>query len=141
MTALRSRTFTLEVLPELIAVCRLPAGAALPSLPATGKFYSVTRTADELTLLVPERLVPAGAQSRRGFRALKAIGPFGLDEVGIVAALTRPLAEVSISLFAICTYETTYVLVKQSELNQAVAALRSAGHTVHMTASSLASDS
>jgi hypothetical protein len=141
MTALRARTLTLEVLPEPIAVCRLPAGAALPSLPATGRFYSVTRTGDELTLLVPERLAPAGARTRRGYRALKVIGPLSFEEVGIVASLTRPLAEASISLFVICTYETIYILVNQAQLNQAVAALRSAAHSVHLAGAGSSPDS
>jgi hypothetical protein len=132
MTAGRGHTLTLEVLPEQYAVCRLPSGSGLPPLPPTGRFYSLTRTADELTLLVPERLAPVGAQTRRGYRALKVTGALSFEEVGVVASLTRPLAEVGISLFAISTYDTNYILVKQSELNQAVAALRSAGHTVHL---------
>jgi uncharacterized protein len=130
---MRTHPLTLEVLPEQFAVCRLPSGAALPSLPASGRFYSVTRTADELTLMVPEHLTPAGAHTRRGFRVLKVAGSLSFEEVGVLASLTRPLAEGGITLFVVSTYGTNCILVKQGELQQAVAALRSAGHTVHLS--------
>jgi hypothetical protein len=130
---MRTHTLTLEVLPEQFAVCRLPPGAALPSLPAGGRFYCATRTADELSLILPEQLAPAGARTRHGFRALKVAGTLSFEEVGVLASLTRPLAAVGITLFAVSTYDTNYILVKQSELQQAVAALRSAGHTVHLS--------
>jgi hypothetical protein len=65
-----------------------------------------------------------------GWRALKVKGPFALSEVGVLAALSATLAAAKVSLFAISTFDTDYLLVDEKHLDAAVAALRSAGHLV-----------
>ena len=93
-------------------------------------FVSITRTNDELTVVIPQERVPDGVQAQRGFRALKVAGPLAFDEIGILAAIAGPLASAGISIFAVSTYDTDYVLVRQTDLGKALGTLRDAGHTV-----------
>ena len=119
----------LQVLPETLAVCRMPPGAPLPNLPE-GSFVSVTRTAEELSVVVSEAAAPPGVPNHRGFRALKIAGPLDFGEIGVLATLSSTLAAAGLSIFVVSTYDTDYILVKQENLSRAIAALRQAGHEV-----------
>ena len=90
----------------------------------------MTRTAEELSIVVPQERVPDGAVSERDFRGLKLEGPFDFSQVGVLASVLDPLAEAGISIFAVSTYDTDYVLVKASHLEQALEMLRRAGHEI-----------
>jgi hypothetical protein len=121
----------LRVLNERLSVCRLPAGAPWPTPPADGSFYSVTRTDAELSVVCLEDAAPAGARVEPDWRVLEVAGPLDFSMVGVMAALTAPLADVGVSVFVISTYDTDYVLVHAAALERAVGALREAGHTIH----------
>ena len=129
------RSFQLSVLPGEFAVCRLPASAAIPAWATRSPLFCVMRTADELSIVcaagdVPVEAAAAGAQAAAGWRALKLHGPFPFEETGVLAAILAPLAAAGVSIFALSTYDTDYVLVREPQLASAAAALRSAGHTV-----------
>jgi hypothetical protein len=123
-----------SVIPGAYAVCRMPAKIPLPAW--TGKaFTSITRTADELSVVCDERRLPPNLDGldlrvSRGWALLKLHGPFPLDAIGVLASVAKPLAEAEISLFAISTFDTDYILVKRIHVNNAIAALTLAGHTL-----------
>ena len=112
------------------AICRLGPKALVPSWVDHGRFWSVSRTADELSIICEEDLTPAGTQADRGFLGLKVLGPFDLSEVGVWARLTGALAAKGISMLAISTFDTDYIFVKEEVLPDAIDALREAGHVV-----------
>lgn len=121
----------LELVPDTLAVCRLDAGVPLPRwAEAPSAFLTVSRTAEELSITAVQRLVPADARCERDYRALRVRGPLPLDLVGILASIAEPLAEAGLSIFAISTYDTDYVLVKSADLPAALEALERAGHRV-----------
>lgn len=120
----------LRVLAGELAVCRLPADAPAPAQPPSATLLSVTRTRDELSVVCAAADAPAGARVQGGWRALQVAGPLDFALTGILASLAAPLAQAGISLFAVSTYDTDYVLVADNALNAAVAALRAAGHEV-----------
>jgi hypothetical protein len=124
------RKFKLSVLTGRFAVCRLAPGAPIPEWAQRGAFVSVTRTAEELSVVCDEEYVPAEARAERGWRCFKLHGPFTFSETGVLAAITRPLAEAGISLFAVSTFDTDYVLVKVADFERALNALGKAGHAV-----------
>jgi hypothetical protein len=66
----------------------------------------------------------------RGWRCLKLEGPLDLDLTGVLASLLQPLAQARVTIFAIATYDTDYVLVREDQRERAIAALREAGHSV-----------
>ena len=109
---------------------RLAADAPLPSWATAGDFFSVTRTSDELSVVCLANQVPSSFTAEKGWRALKVQGPFAFSEVGVLAAFAVPLAHAKVSLFAISTFDTDYLLVGETKLDAAIAALRSAGHRV-----------
>jgi hypothetical protein len=126
-----TRRLELTQLPERFAISRLAADAPIPEWAMQGPFFSVTRTGDELSIVTELSRVPAGVPSQTGWCVLKVHGPFVLSEIGVLSALASPLAEAKISLFAISTFDTDYLLVAASTLSAAIAALERAGHTIH----------
>lgn len=115
----------LQLLKLRFAVCRLGADAPIPAnlLQAKPGFLSITRTADELSIVCPEELAPAGAKVQPGWRAFKVAGPLDFSLTGIMATLATPLATAKISLFAVATFDTDYLLLQQADLEGAITAL------------------
>ena len=128
--AAETRHLDLSLLPERFAISRLAANSPIPDWAMRGPFFSVTRTGDELSVVTELCFVPVGVQSQPGWRVLKVHGPFVLSEVGVLAALAKPLADAKISLFAVSTFDTDYLLVASETLSAAIAALERAGHTI-----------
>jgi hypothetical protein len=121
---------TLTILPHTLAVCRLAPDAPLPGWLAESEFWSATRSPEELSLVVEERLAPAEWQAERGWRCLKVQGPLDFGLTGVLAGLAVPLAEAGISIFAISTYDTDYILVRKGQLERAVILLSARGYRV-----------
>ena len=121
---------TLSVLPDTLAVCRLGPDDALPPWARAGEFRVVTRTPSELSIVCPEGSVPDGVTSNRGWRAIAVAGTLDFALTGILASLASPLAAAGVSIFAVSTYDSDYILVKQETLARALEALAAAGHHV-----------
>lgn len=131
-TSNSSPALVLDVLPVRLAVCRLPADAQVPVWAQQGRgFVSITRTEEELSIVCAAEGVPAGFRQEGPFRALKVRGPLDFSLTGIMARLTRPLADATIAVFVLSTFDTDYLLVRESSLRAAAAALRQAGIAVH----------
>ena len=124
-------SLTLDVLPEMLAICRLPPDAPLPDWAVGGGLVSITRTAAELSIVCRAERVPPGVTVVGGWRCLRVAGPLDFALTGVLAALAEPLAQAGISLFAVSTYDTDYLLVPERHLNAAVAALEGAGMRVN----------
>lgn len=126
---------TLDALAEPLSVLRFAANADVPEwVLGASAFGSITRTADELSVVcattrVPSTL-PAGTAREDGWRVLKVVGRFAFTEVGVLLQVAAPLAAAGISILAMATFDTDYVLVQERQLERAVAALREAGHAV-----------
>lgn len=125
-----SAPLRLSVLEERLAVCRLGPGSEIPAWATAAPFFSVTRTTDELSVVCLEENVPERVVCERGWRALKLEGPFEFGMTGVLASVAGPLAECEVSILAIATYETDYVLVRQSQLDLAARTLRERGHKI-----------
>lgn len=121
----------LSLLSGSFAICRLAADSAIPAWATQSTFFSVTRTAGELSVVCPSGAVPTNTKSHSGWRAFKVHGPFALSETGVLAALAAPLADARISLFMISTFDTDYLLVDANQLRSAIQTLERAGHKIH----------
>ena len=119
----------LEILPKALAICRLAAADAVPPW-ANGPFLSITRTESELSIVCDFTAVPQDVKSVAAWRALRVEGPLDFSLTGILASLAQPLAEAAISIFAISTYDTDYVLVREGDLAKAIEILSLAGHSI-----------
>jgi hypothetical protein len=121
----------LTVHSDLYAVVRLDPDAEVPGWwAAAGPVSSVTRTGSELSIVCREANVPAAASAERGWRVLEVAGPLAFTLTGVLAALAVPLAAAEITLFALSTFETDYLLLRERDLERASDALRDAGHEV-----------
>ena len=114
-----------KILKPELSICRLPAGATAPQF--SGGFFSLTQTSAEL-LVVCENPPPESLKIDSGWTALEIVGPFDLSLTGILASFANPLAEAGISIFAISTFDTDFILVKTVNLQRAIPALSAAGH-------------
>ncbi len=126
---------TLTVLPTTFAICRLAASAPVPAWAEHAELCSITRTADELSIVTAESNVPRELAREAGWRALKLAGPIPFSQTGVLASILGPLAAAKISIFALSTFDTDYVLVHTADLERAIAALRAAGHSIPSTSS------
>lgn len=128
--------FALDLLPETLAVCRLDPGTPLiPVIQALPEgFLAVVRTAGEVSVVCPQAAVPAAwreppeGRVEPGWRAFMVRGPLEFSLTGVLASLAGPLAAAGVSLFAVSTFDTDYVLVREAFLEKARAALAAAGH-------------
>jgi hypothetical protein len=124
----------LELLGDDYAVCRLPAGTAVPSrlskLATTGAVVSVTWTPAEVSIMCPAVHAPEGAVVETPWRCFRVAGPVNLALTGILASIIAPLADARVNIFAFSTYDTDYLLVPSVRLAEAVAALSAAGHRI-----------
>jgi uncharacterized protein len=120
----------LDLLPASFAVCRLAPDASVPAWAEKGDLVSITRTPEELSIVCPQERVPEEVRSERGFRALKIRGPLDFSLVGVLSGLAGPLAAAGISIFALSTFDTDYILVKQEHLGRAAEILIREGHNI-----------
>jgi hypothetical protein len=122
------RSLQFARIPGSFAVCRLPAGSPVPSWSTQGAVFSVTATPEELSVVCLASQVPADIKHEGGWACFKLVGPFPFAETGILASFIQPLAVHSIPIFAVSTFDTDYVLVKESSVEATLEALHEAGH-------------
>lgn len=121
---------TLEVLSDTISVCKLDSNQIIPTWAHQRGFFSITRTMEELSIVCSEENVPEDVLCERGWRAFKVQGILDFGLVGILAKVTTALANAGLSIFAISTYNTDYILVKEKDIECAIIALRNDGHKI-----------
>jgi hypothetical protein len=127
---------TLFVLPDDYTLWQVPAGATPPTIAAARpSILSITTTGDEVSVVSTPDLVPAGVTAaEHGWTALGVRGPLDLSLTGVLASIAGPLADAAVSIFAISTFDTDYVLVKSVDLERAVQTLEASGHRVERRA-------
>jgi uncharacterized protein len=115
-------------IPGTFAICQLPADAPVPTWANSGLFLSITRNANELSIVCLKENVPDGIKADKRWICLKLEGPFSFSQTGVLMSFVGPLSSCGIPIFAISSYDTDYVLVKEEFAGVAWEALRSAGH-------------
>jgi len=121
---------TLLILPDTLAICRLPPDAPVPQRPEGATFWSITCSDTETSVVLPENLAPAHWVAERGWRVLKVAGPLDFGLTGVLASLAVPLAEAGVSIFAVSTYNTDYILLREKDLEKARRVLTRSGHSM-----------
>ncbi|MDD5145979.1 MAG: ACT domain-containing protein [Candidatus Pacebacteria bacterium] len=109
----------LSILPEKLGICHFEKNSLIPDWAKNISFCSITRTGDELSIVCPQDKIPGGVLYERNWRCFKVQGPLGFTITGIVSSLSAPLAKAKISIFYIDTYETSYLMVEDKNLNKA----------------------
>ncbi|HWR42259.1 ACT domain-containing protein [Sporomusa sp.] len=127
-----NQRLTFEVLADSLGVCKLDSNQTIPEWAYQGKFFSITKTPDELSIVCSEMVIPGDVQCEIGWRALKIAGILDFGLIGILSVVATALAKAGLSIFAISTYNTDYILVKSKDLERALHTLSSEGHEIIM---------
>jgi uncharacterized protein len=118
----------LAFLPDLYAICRLSRDEPVP-LECNGPFLSITRTNEELSIVCNQSAAPAGAKCEHDWRCLRVAGTLPFSTTGVLASLADPLAEAGIPVFAVSTFDTDYLLIREKDVEKSIEVLRRAGHS------------
>lgn len=111
------------VLADKYQICHLAINEKIPSDVYSQAFYSITKTSDEISIIIPESDIIKDAQIEKGWRCIKVLGPLDFKLTGILASITTPLAQAGISVLSISTFETDYLFIKEKELKLGLAIL------------------
>jgi uncharacterized protein len=120
----------LSLLPETFAVCRLDPEAPIPEWALFGPFYSISKTSEELSIVCEDVGVPSDVKAERDWRVFKVEGPLDFSLTGVLASIANPLAEAGVSIFAVSTFDTDYVMVRAGDVAVARESLMLAGFHV-----------
>jgi hypothetical protein len=122
------RRLKFSLLSQKFAICRFAPEAPIPDWADRGPFTSITRNQYELSIVCPEGQVPEQVQAEREWICLKLEGPIPFSETGVLSSFVKPLSDRAIPIFVVSTYDTDYVLVKETWAKRALAILKEAGH-------------
>ena len=118
----------LKRIPYALTVCKV---ADTEALDLNGDFYFIGKTDEEISLVVPTEQAPAETTEREdGWRAFRIEGMLDFSLIGILSKISGVLADSGIGIFAVSTYNTDYILVKDENFDRAVEALVAVGYVV-----------
>ena len=124
------KAITIEITQGIYGVCRLSKEQAIPKWAIDSPFFSITKTLDELSIVCPQNNIPSDIKCERDWKVLKVLGPLDFSLIGILASISGALAKKGVSIFAISTFDTDYILLKESSLANAIEALRQEGYFI-----------
>ncbi|MFW9853643.1 MAG: ACT domain-containing protein [Candidatus Thorarchaeota archaeon] len=122
--------YSLLVGKTRLAIFQLSPDASLPSFEGLSPFWSITKTENEVSIVMKEKDLNPKLKAERGWRYLKVKGPLEFNLTGILVSIATPLANQKISIFAISTFETDYVLIQEEDMDKAISVLRGEGFEV-----------
>jgi len=120
----------LKILNGEFSIHRLPASSEIPSSIYESDFFTISKTDDELSILCDSAINIKSEKSELGWSCFKIIGPLDFSSAGILAKISSCLAESHISIFAISTYDTDYILVSNEKMEQARSSLIESGYLI-----------
>jgi hypothetical protein len=110
------------------AIVRLAPDADVPEWATKGEFTSISRSADELSIVCPADNLPADVNTQHNWICLKLEGPFPFNLTGVLLSFIQPLSSNGIPIFAVSTFDTDYVLIQEEWAGRATEVLQQAGH-------------
>jgi hypothetical protein len=129
-TFMKQRQLQLSLLKDKYGICTLPNTAPIPDWVLKESLVSITRTKEELTIVCRQDLIPSQYQSDLNWRCFIVDGSFDLNQTGVIASLSSPLADAGISIYVISTYNTDYFLVQEQNVEQTISVLCNSGHSI-----------
>jgi len=128
-----SHQLTIVIYEKMYAVCQLQPDATVPTWAEGPEFVSITRTAAELSIVCQQDMLPGDVRAEKNRRLMRIEGKLGFELIGVLASVTAPLSKAELSIFAISTYDTDYLLIADEGLQKATEMLEAAGHTVRQS--------
>lgn len=125
-----NKKLNMKLLDGKYGVCRLSTNEAVPAWGFKGEFFSITKTEDELSIVCLEENISEEIRCEKGWRILKVEGPLDFSLVGILSKISGLMAKNDISIFAISTYDTDYILIKDENIKMAIGVLNKDDYNV-----------
>jgi uncharacterized protein len=123
------KSLKFSILEGNFSIHRLRAEASIPKTVFASPFYAIAKSEQELSIVAAESIAIESQRSEPGWSVLRVDGTLDFSETGILAGIASTLAKAGVSIFAVSTFDTDYILLKNERLKQAKAALSAAGHT------------
>ncbi len=120
----KTTLLTLKLLTSSFDIYRLPATSPLPQQIFTADYYFIGKTQEELSLVVPQAITIESDKVEKDWQALMIVGPLDFSLTGILSKITSKLAEENISIFALSTFDTDFILVKSDKITRAIKVLQ-----------------
>ncbi len=121
---------TLKLLEDKFAIHSFAEDEHIPAEVFKAPIYFIGKTYEELSIVCPEHIELNSIEQENGWVALEVMGPLAFSLTGIMSQISGVLANANISIFAISTFDTDYILVKQETVEQAIQSLRKDGYKV-----------
>ncbi len=121
---------TLELMKETFTIHSFPPSVSIPVAVYEAPVFFISKTYDELSVVCPSSIELDSLENETGWGALEMLGPLGFSLTGILSNISGVLADEKISIFAISTFETDYILIKQDVMDIAIESLRKAQYDV-----------
>ena len=118
----------LIILDGMFSIHRFNPDRAVPDPVFQASFFSITKTADELSVVCPSGIKFFFGREESGWSCIKVAGPLDFSLTGILSDISKVLADAGISIFAISTFDTDYILVKANDIKTAQNALEQAAY-------------
>ena len=122
--------FVLRVLDNTFTIHRFQPGNSVPASVLSSSFFWVGKTDEELSIVCDSSVEVPGGEKSTDWACFKVPGPMNLSVIGVLAGISVALASARISIFAISTFDTDYILVQSTELEEAKNALIKSGYGI-----------
>ncbi|GHF93539.1 ACT domain-containing protein [Thalassotalea marina] len=124
------KNLTLKLLDKVFTIHSLPVDSAIPTAVFSADIYFIAKTFEEVSIVLPSSVNIVSDDSEPDWQALEVVGPLDFTLTGILSSISSVLANNNISIFAISTFDTDYILVKTNKIEAAIAALRNNNYQV-----------
>lgn len=121
----------LQLLKEEFTIHQFNPEIKIPLEKLSGDNFWIGKTKDELSIVCDSTIDLKSNKQEKNWSALKIVGPLSFDQIGIIAEISSCLATEKIPIFVISAFETDYILIKKSKINQAVKTLNLQGYSVN----------
>ena len=120
MIIITGEQLTLRLLEDRFAICKTDNNLPIPIwILGSRDFYSITRTEEEMSIIVKESSAPQDVEKEVGWRAFKIEGILDFSQTGILSSLSGLLAAEGLPVFVVSTYNTDYLFIKEKDLEKA----------------------
>ena len=121
----------LQMLPQNLTVCKV---SKMSDIDLTQELFFIAKTDEEISLVCETRYAPSNATHREdGWKGFRIQGTLDFSLIGILSKITTTLAKNQIGIFAVSTYNTDYILVKEECFEKAMDVLGKAGYSIVLT--------
>lgn len=121
---------TLKLLSHSFSIHRLDPDMAIPPSVLESETHFIGQTKDELSIVCDSQIDIPHAKTEPNWSCFMVVGPLDFQLTGIISRISTALASERISLFAISTFDTDYILVKEAEVDRALKVLKDTGYDV-----------